>query len=88
MLGFEIDLEGYYEVFNINIMEVFRGLLCGFVLNVIKLYIFGNMLIERVIGFYGIRVGVEYFLYGEILKGVGMYMRFFLLWKEWNNVIL
>ena len=84
--GPETDPEGHYEVFSINITEVFRGLSRGPALNATKLYTPGNMSTERVTGPYGIRAGAEYLLHGEILKGVGMYTRFSSLRKEWNNV--
>lgn len=51
--GPETDPEGHYEVFSINITEVFRGLSRGPALNATKLYTPGNMSTERVTALMG-----------------------------------
>ena len=86
--------EGDYEVYNIIIKEVFKGLskgpqekafgVLGTELKT-KLYTPSRHISSRVTGPFGIKKGVEYFMYGDIIHGGRLYTQFSDLRGVWNN---
>lgn len=54
----------------------------------LKFYIFWSYIDDNVLGLFGIKMGIEYFLYGDIIEGGKLFMKFFDLCEFWDKVIL
>lgn len=54
----------------------------------LKFYIFCSYIDDNVLGLFGIKMGIEYFLYGDIIEGGKLFMKFFDLCEFWDKVIL
>ena len=87
--------EGHHDVFAITIKEVFKGISHGQqekafgVLNTelkSKLYTPASNMSGGVSGPFGIKMGTEYFIYGDIIKGGKLFSEFSDLREPWDNV--
>jgi len=86
---------GSYEVFNISIREVFKGLphgsqeeafgVFGTELST-KLYAPSRYVSSSISGPFGIKSGTEYYLYGTIIKGGKLYTTFSYRRGAWSKV--
>lgn len=86
--------EGNYFVFKITIKEVFKGLSLGRQGKAFglldaefktKLYSPDGNASDKVTGVFGIRAGIEYLLFGDILHGGRLFTKFSFLREEWNK---
>lgn len=89
------ETEGNYFVFKITIKEIFKGLSLGRQGKAFglletefktKLYSPDDSTSDKVTGPFGIRTGVEYLLFGDILHGGRLFTKFSFLREDWDTV--
>lgn len=89
------ETEGNYFVFKITIKEIFKGLSLGRQGKAFglletefktKLYSPDGRTSDKVTGPFGIRTGVEYLLFGDILHGGRLFTKFSFLREDWDTV--
>lgn len=87
--------DGHHDVFAITIKEVFKGISHGQqekafgVLNTeltTKLYTPRSYMDDNVSGPFGIKMGTEYFMYGDIIEGGKLFTKFSDLREPWDKV--
>lgn len=89
------ERKGHHDVFAITIKEVFKGISHGQqerafgVLNTeltTKLYTPRSYMDAGVSGPFGIKMGTEYFMYGDIIEGGKLFTKFSHLREPWDKV--
>ena len=87
--------EGQHDVFVITVKEVFKGISHGQqerafgVLDTdltTKLYTPYSYMSDKVTGPFGIKMGTEYFMYGDIIEGGKLFTKFSDLREPWDKV--